>query len=94
MGRARSRSAGRSRSTRRPPRSTSRAPVGRNPDEIERSTLQSINLGRHSANEIVDWFGELADAGAQHVIASVPGIADPAQLEAIGRDIIPQLKGL
>ena len=68
--------------------------IGRNPDEIERSTLQSINLGRHSASEIVDWFGELADAGAQTVIASVAAVSDPAQLEAIGRDIIPQLRGV
>src|SRR3954452_5933089 len=68
--------------------------VGRDPEEIGRSTLQSIDLNRHAANEIVDWFGELADAGAQAVIASVAGIADPAQLEAIGRDIIPQLREL
>jgi len=68
--------------------------IGRNPDEIERSTLQSINLGRHSASEIVDWFGELADAGAQTVIASVAAISDPAQLDAVGRDIVPQLRGL
>jgi len=68
--------------------------IGRNPNEIERSTLQSINLGRHSASEIVDWFGELADAGAQTVIASVATISDPAQLDAVGRDIVPQLRGL
>jgi F420-dependent oxidoreductase-like protein len=68
--------------------------VGRNPDEIERSTLQSINLARHSASEMVDWFGELADAGAQTVIASVAAIDDPSQLEAIGRDIVPQLRSL
>src|SRR6202007_1097385 len=65
------------------------ATIGRDPDEIERSTLQTINLRRHAASEIVDWFGELADAGAQAVIASVAGIEDPAQLEAIGRDIVP-----
>jgi F420-dependent oxidoreductase-like protein len=68
--------------------------VGRNFDEIERSTLQSINLSRHSASEIVDWFGELADAGAETVIASVAAVHDPAQLEAIGRDIVPQLRAL
>jgi hypothetical protein len=68
--------------------------VGRDPEEIERSTLQTIDLRRHAPNEIVQWFGELADAGAQAVIASVTGIADPAQLEAIGRDIIPQIQGL
>jgi F420-dependent oxidoreductase-like protein len=68
--------------------------VGRDPDEIERSTLQSINLNRHSASEHVDWFGELADAGAEAVIVSVAGIADPATLEAVGRDIVPQLRAL
>jgi len=68
--------------------------VGRDPNEIERSTLQSINLGRHSASEHVDWFGELADAGAQAVIVSVAGIADPATLEAVGRDIVPQVRSL
>jgi alkanesulfonate monooxygenase SsuD/methylene tetrahydromethanopterin reductase-like flavin-dependent oxidoreductase (luciferase family) len=70
------------------------AAVGRDPNEIERSTLQSINLGRHSASEHVDWFGELADAGAQAVIVSVAGIADPATLEAVGRDIVPQVRSL
>ena len=70
------------------------AEIGRNPDEIERSTLQTINLAKHAASEHVDWFGELADAGAQAVIVSIAGIADPAQLETVGRDIVPQLKGL
>jgi F420-dependent oxidoreductase-like protein len=68
--------------------------IGRDPEEIERSTLQSIDLKRHSASEIVDWFGELSDAGAQAVIASVGGVSDPAQLEAIGRDVIPQIRDL
>src|SRR4051812_44269928 len=70
------------------------AAVGRDPDEIERSTLQSINLAKHPASEIVSWFGELADAGAQTIIASVADVHDLVQLERIGRDIIPQLKAL
>lgn len=68
--------------------------VGRNFDEIERSNLQTINLARDSAAAIVDRFGELSDAGAQHVIASVAAVHDPAQLDAIGRDIVPQIRGL
>ena len=36
----------------------------------------------------------VSDAGAQHVIFSAPNIADPATLEAIGRDVMPQLRGL
>jgi len=68
--------------------------VGRNFDEIERSNLQSINLDRTSPSEIVDRFGDLADAGAQHIIFSVANIDDPKHLETIGRDIVPQVRDL
>ena len=70
------------------------ADIGRNPDEIERTNLQTIDLGRDSPARIVDRFGELADAGAQHVIVSVADVHDPKQLETIGRDIVPQLRDL
>jgi F420-dependent oxidoreductase-like protein len=70
------------------------AAVGRNYDEIERSNLQSINLGRNTPSQVVDWFGELSDAGAQHVIFSVAGVDDPKNLETIGREIVPQLRDL
>jgi F420-dependent oxidoreductase-like protein len=68
--------------------------VGRDYDEIERTNLQSIYLGRDSAQQIVDRFGELADAGAQQIIASVVEIENPERLETIGRDILPQLRSL
>jgi F420-dependent oxidoreductase-like protein len=68
--------------------------LGRDPDEIERTTLQSINLATESSASIVERFGELSDAGAQHVIFAVRGLADPGQLELLGRDIIPQLHHL
>ena len=68
--------------------------VGRNFDEIERTNLQGINLSRSSPSEVVDWFGELSDAGAQHVIFSLAGLDDPANLETIGREIVPQLRAL
>ena len=70
------------------------AAVGRNYDEIERSNLQSINLGRNTPSQVVAWFGELSDAGAQHVIFSVAGVDDPKNLETIGREIVPQLRDL
>jgi F420-dependent oxidoreductase-like protein len=72
--------------------------VGRPFDEIERSTLQAIRLPgtasehTHTPSEIVDRFAELGDAGAQHIIVSVRGVEDPAVLERIGRDILPQLR--
>ena len=68
--------------------------IGRDPDEIERSTLQSVNLGTETPAQVVERFGELADAGAQHVIFSVKHVEDPAALATVGRDVIPQLHRL
>jgi F420-dependent oxidoreductase-like protein len=75
------------------------AAVGRDPTEIERSTLQGVNLatdggrGGESAAQVVDRFGDLADAGAQHVIFSIPGVFDPARIAAVA-EVIPALKAL
>ena len=71
--------------------------VGRDFDEIERSTLQTVRLspdesGRfESTAQVVDRFGELGDAGAQHIIFAVRDVWRPGVLEQIGRDIIPPL---
>jgi F420-dependent oxidoreductase-like protein len=70
------------------------ADVGRDPDEIERTTLQNVNLKAETPAQVVDRFGELADAGAQHVIVGVHDVHDVTQLERIGRDVIPQLRAL
>ena len=73
--------------------------IGRPYEEIERTTLNSIWIGddlRRSETpaEVVDRFGELGDAGAQHIIVSIPGVEDLSRLETIGRDVIPQLRAL
>ncbi len=75
------------------------AAIGRDPDEIERSTLQHIRIsagggGGQTGAEIVDRFGELADAGAQHVIVSLRDLVDPSRLDLVGRDVIPHLRSL
>jgi len=76
------------------------AAVGRPFEEIERSTLQFVRVsatgGDHSQSpsQIVDRFGELADAGAQSVIFSVGNVFETERLEIIGRDVIPQLRDL
>jgi F420-dependent oxidoreductase-like protein len=76
------------------------AAVGRDPREIERSTLQDVRIGvgggrgSETAGRLVDRFGELSDAGAQHVILSVSGLPDPAPLELLGRDVLPHLRDL
>lgn len=76
------------------------AAIGRDPDEIERSTLQNIDpilpggKGRESVERIVERFGDLADAGAQHIIIGMPNADDPRRLELIGRDILPAVRDL
>ena len=76
------------------------AAIGRDPDEIERSTLQTVRLdlgdGRagESPRQVVDRFGELSDAGAQHVIFSVRDAWDPRVMEVLDRDVLPELRRL
>ncbi len=74
--------------------------LGRPYDEIERTTLQSVSVtadgagGTETPGRIVERFGELADAGAQHVIFSVRNVGDVSKLELLGRSVIPQLRSL
>jgi F420-dependent oxidoreductase-like protein len=75
------------------------AAVGRDPADIERSTLQGVNLSRdggrraESAAQLVDRFGELADAGAEHIILSMPEVHDPERIATFA-EVIPALKAL
>jgi F420-dependent oxidoreductase-like protein len=66
--------------------------LGRSYDEIERSTLQSVDLTATSTDELVDRFGRLGEAGAQHILFSVRGVSDPSTLERIGAEVLPQLR--
>jgi F420-dependent oxidoreductase-like protein len=74
--------------------------IGRPYQEIERSTLQDVSVrvdgsrGASSPAQLVEQFGELSDAGAQHVIVSVRNVEDISQLELIGRAVIPQIRAL
>ena len=52
----------------------------------------TARAARETPAQIVDRFGELADAGAQHVIVGVRQRHDPSRLELIGRDVIPALR--
>ena len=73
--------------------------IGRPFDEIVRTNLQSVRLGdgtggTESPSQIVEWFGELSDAGAQHVIFSVRGVDDVSKLERLGAEVFPLLRDL
>ena len=66
--------------------------IGRPYDEIERTTLVSLDPATESTDAIVERFGVLAEAGAQHVIFSARGVADTTRLERIAAEVFPQLR--
>ncbi len=76
------------------------AAVGRDPRDIERSTLQNVRLGpadharTERPNQVVDRFGDLSDAGAEHVIFELKDVHMPEHLDVVGRDILPSLHAL
>jgi F420-dependent oxidoreductase-like protein len=72
--------------------------VGRPYEEIERSTLVSLRVSRdggggtQTPDQIVDHFGELGDAGAQHILFSVKDVWETDKLELLGSTVIAQLR--
>ena len=66
--------------------------VGRPYQEIERSVLKSADLERDTPSQLVDRWGALAEAGAQHVIFSVRGVNDTSRLEQLSAEVFPQLR--
>ena len=73
--------------------------VGRPYDEIERSTLQgNLRVSRDGAGDtetpaqIIDRFGELGDAGAQHILFSIKDVWRTETLELLGSTLLPQLR--
>ena len=66
--------------------------VGRPYDEIERTVLTSVDPEREEPAAIVERFGGLGEAGAQHIIFSVRGIAHGDRLERIAAEVFPQLR--
>jgi F420-dependent oxidoreductase-like protein len=75
------------------------AAVGRDPAEIERSTLQDVRLAMgggsgETPDEVVERFGDLADAGAEHVIVDLKGVHEAGRLEAFGAGVLPHVRSL
>ena len=73
--------------------------VGRPFDDIERSTLQgNLRISRDGGSgtetpaSVIDRFGELGDAGAQHILFSVKDVWQTDQLELLGSTLLPALR--
>ncbi len=70
--------------------------VGRPYDEIEKTVLESVNLGSGgmTAQQMIDRCRELRALGVQHMIVNMPNVYEIKPLEIIGREVIPAVAGL
>ena len=66
--------------------------LGRPYGEIEKSVLTGVNLDEEDPAATVERFGGLAEAGAQHIIFSVRGVADTSRLERIAGEVMSPLR--
>ena len=70
--------------------------VGRNFNEIELTTLDSVHLAPGQMTP-ADMIGRCKDAcalGFRHVIVNMPNVYEIKPLEIIGREVIPEIAGL
>jgi F420-dependent oxidoreductase-like protein len=65
--------------------------IGRRYDEIERTTLQRVDLDKESPAEIAERFAALGEAGAQQVIFNVRGVNDTTRLERLAVGVLEPL---
>lgn len=65
--------------------------VGRSYEDIERTALGVAHVapGAMTAGDVVGMCKALADVGVQHMIFSMPNVAEIAPLERFGNEIIP-----
>jgi hypothetical protein len=73
------------------------AEIGRDYDQIEKTAYLpglEVGPGGSRAREAVDQLAAYAEAGIQTVIVGLPALEDLGPIEAIGRDVIPQIAGL
>ena len=67
--------------------------IGRDPGEIEFTVLGTIspskNRSGNTAQELIDYFGELQKIGVDHVIVNIPNIHEITPLEILAAEVIP-----
>ena len=63
--------------------------IGRRFDDIERTAIGSIDLGKTGVRQTIEYCRNVSAAGIQHLIVSMPGDHQIASIEAMGKDVIP-----
>lgn len=69
--------------------------LGRPYEEIERTTLGTVNLasGAQGPADVIRTCRELAEAGVQQAIFNLPNLWEITPLERIGKEVIPEVAG-
>jgi len=69
---------------------------GRNYDDIEKTVIIIMNVGPDGsqAGQLVEQLGRLAEAGVQAAIGGLAGVENIKPIEAMGKDVIPQVAKL
>ena len=69
---------------------------GRNYNDIEKTVLTVMNVGPDGsqAGQLVEQLGRFAEAGAQAAFGALVGVENITPIEAMGRDVIPEVAKL
>lgn len=70
--------------------------LGRDYNEIEKSTLGTINLksGEQTVQDVIKHARELSDIGIDHAIFNLPNIYEISPLETLRDEVLPEVKDL
>ncbi len=63
--------------------------IGRRFDDIERTAIGGIDVGKSGARQTIEYCRNVSAAGIQHLIVSMPGDHEIAPIEMMGKDVIP-----
>jgi len=66
--------------------------LGRPYEQIEKTTLGTVNLAETSPTAIIAELRQLADLGIQHAIFNMPNVESITPLEIFAREIIPAVR--
>ncbi len=67
--------------------------LGRDYNSIEKTTLETIDLNKMSAKDVINKCKALADVGVSHALFNIPNVHELKPLEVFGKEIIPAVAG-
>jgi F420-dependent oxidoreductase-like protein len=64
-------------------------------EQIEKTVLDSLNLseGNTTPQQFIEQCRKMHELGVQHLIVNMPNVEEIKPIEAIGKEVIPEIKG-